>query len=90
MQQREMRVIMSQFDSSDFTYDGSMDQQMGVDLAQNRNLVTESRRRQQDQEDDKVQARRDLLKAKDKLLHSFIAIQKNLKRTLITEMILDL
>lgn len=68
MQQREMRVIMSQFDSSDFTYDGSIDQQIGIDLAQNRNLVTESRRRQQDQEDDKVQARRDLLKAKRQAL----------------------
>lgn len=68
MQQREMRVIMSQFDSSDFTYDGSIDQQIGVDLVQNRNLVTESRRRQQDQEDDKVQARRDLLKAKRQAL----------------------
>lgn len=68
MQQREMRVIMSQFDTSDFTYDGSMDQQVGVDLAQNRNLVTESRRRQQDQEDDKAQAHRDLLKAKRQAL----------------------
>lgn len=68
MQQREMRVIMSQFDSSDFTYDGNIDQQIGVDRAQNRNLVTELRRRQQEQEDDKTQARRDLLKAKRQAL----------------------
>lgn len=68
MQQREMRVIMSQFDSSDLTYDVSMDQQIDVDLAWNRNLVTEVRRRQQEQEDDKVQAHRDLLKAKRQAL----------------------
>lgn len=68
MQKREMRTIMSQFDSSDFTYDGDIDQQAGIDLAQNRNLVTETRRRQQEQEDDKIQARRDLLKAKRQAL----------------------
>lgn len=68
MQQRELRTIMSQFDTSDFTYDGSMDQQIGVDNAQNRNLIQETKRRQQEQESDAIRARRDLLKAKRQAL----------------------
>lgn len=57
MQKSEMRYITSQLNSNNFTYNGNTDQYIGVDLAQNRNF-----------ENNKVQARRDLLKAKRQAL----------------------